>query len=122
YIKNQNLNPTSPRIREIRVEEGTTLEESIVIDNSGLGMFPRGIRLTGSQSNPPRIIPKGNDAVLALNSVDDLTLENIVINCQGTAQGIRLEGFMAGVTLKNVSFENIQQTAVTGIGLAGVRN
>jgi Serine/threonine protein kinase len=122
YIKTQNMNTTSPKINEIRIEQGATLEESIVIDNSGLGMFPRGIRLTGSEINPPRFIPKGNEAVFALTSVDDLTLENIVISCQGTAQGIRLEGFMAGVMLKNVTFENIQQTAVTGIGLAGVRN
>lgn len=106
--------------REIRIAGKQTLKESISIDNSGLGSFPRGVKITGDKENPPRLQSTGSGSIFSMNSIDGFTLENVTIECRGLPQAMELRGFMSSITLTRVNFENIQNVAILGIGLGGV--
>ncbi|SFH93451.1 protein kinase domain-containing protein [Planctomicrobium piriforme] len=120
YVKISNLSGLSSSVREIHLAGNQTLKESVSIDNSGLGGFPHDIKLIGLTDKPPRLQPDGNGPVMLLNSVEGLTVENIIINCQGRSQAVHLQGFMSNTRLINLKLENIQNTAVLATGLAGL--
>jgi hypothetical protein len=105
---------------EIQIAGDLMLNESIAIDNSGLGGFPRGIKITGTAEKPARLAPQGTGPVVTLDSVEGLTLQNLVIVCTGRAQGVLLKGFMSGTKLNNVRFENVASSGLEGVGASGL--
>jgi len=120
YIKERAFVTTGTPAREVHIAGSQTLKEVISIDNSGLGAFPRGVRVVGLGETPPRLQSSGTESVLSLNAVDGFTMENVIIDCSNPAAGVQLQGFMAGVAFNNVRFENIRQTGLSGLGLSGV--
>jgi len=119
YIQVSNSSGLSSAVHEIQLASGQTFEETISIDNSGLGSFPRNIRIVGQGEKPPRIQPPGKDPAIVLNSVEGLSISNVIINCRGRSAGVRLQGFLSGTRLHQVRFENIEKSGFEGIGLSG---
>lgn len=120
YIQDNAYSSSGTPVRVIQIAEKQTLKESISIDKSGLGSFPRGVRIVGTAKDPPRLQSTGKAPVISLNAVDGITLENIVVDCRGLLQAIQLQGFMAAATITNVRFENIEHAAISGSGFSGL--
>ncbi|WP_437226129.1 lipopolysaccharide core heptose(II) kinase RfaY [Planctomicrobium sp. SH661] len=120
YIRAHAFSSTGNPVREIRVAGNQTLRESISIDNSGLGSFPRDVRVVGEGDQPARLQSPDASPILYLNAVDQFSIENLVIDCTGSTAAFKLQGFMASVSLTRLRFENIGQTAIAGQSLSGV--
>jgi hypothetical protein len=105
---------------EIQIAGDTTLNESLSIDNSGLGGFPRGVKIVGISEKPPRLAPVGTGPAVTLDSVEGLTLQNVIIVCTGRSQGVLLQGFMSGTRLNKVRFENVSKCGLEGVGASGL--
>ncbi len=120
YLKLSSLSSISSEVKEIQIEGDQTLKESLSIDNSGLGGFPRGIKISGQSNTPPRLQPDDQGPAVLLDSVEGLTIENLVINCQGRSEGILTQGYSSSSSFINLTFENIQKTGFSGKGLSGL--
>jgi len=120
YIQDHAFETADKPVREIHLAGKQTFKESISIDNSGLGSFPRGVKIIGEAANPPRLASGGTGPVLSLNSIDGFALQHVVLDCKGLPQGVELQGFMSSVLIANVKFENVQNVAILGVGLGGI--
>ncbi|WP_437192028.1 lipopolysaccharide core heptose(II) kinase RfaY [Planctomicrobium sp. SH527] len=122
YVRTSNSSSLSTGVKEIHLAGDQTLSEAISIDNAGLGGFPRQVKIMGLTEKPPRLQPAGTGPVILLNSVEELTIENVVVDCDGRMKGVELRGFMSGTTLKNVTFDKIQNVGLSGVGVSGIQN
>ncbi len=108
-------------LQEIRIAAGQTLEDTILINNSGFGSFPTPFTIKGEGPNFP--VLKTSDATsLVLNSVENLTLSNLVIDCSNQPAGAELSGYLTGTTLSNITFKNISEIGIQSIGAGGLTN
>jgi len=122
YIQEHAFEANGKPVREIRIDGQQSLKEAISIDNSGLGSFPRGVRIIGNKDHPPRLLSTGKESIFSLNSIDGFVLENLVLECRDVPRAIVLQGYMSSISLNNITFENVQQVAISGIGLCGLDN
>jgi len=121
YLKNNSSTSTvAMGIKEIQIDGDLILKESLRIDNSGLGGFPRGIKISSAGDTPARLQPEGKDTVVFLDSVEGLILENLVINSQGHRTGLVLRGYSYGTQLINLKLENVQNIGIEGAGASGL--
>lgn len=120
YIKNTYSPGSPPKVTEIHIEGNLTLKESISIENIGLGGFPKGIKIVGLSDKPPRLQPEGKGPAINLNSVEGLTLENLVLACNGRDQVVALQGFMMATRLVKLRLEGIQKVGIEAIGATGL--
>ncbi len=121
FVKISSLSSLSTGVNEIRIASNQTLKEVLSIDNSGLGGFPQGIKIIGQSTDAiPKLQPDGNGPCIQLNSVEGLTIENLIIDCQGRTTAIALEGTLTGTHLTGLTFENLQKTGITAMGASGV--
>lgn len=105
------------KITEIRVQGGEQIQDAIVIDNSGLGKFPRGVKLIG-ESPKPTLRSHGSSPVLWLKDLEGFIVDNINIDGAGQ-EGVRAEGYVVGTRILRVDFQNCS-TAVHGLGVNGL--
>ncbi|HWL07957.1 MAG TPA: right-handed parallel beta-helix repeat-containing protein, partial [Planctomicrobium sp.] len=120
YVRISGLSSLSTAVNEIQIEGKLVLNESLKIDNSGLGGFPRGIKIVGQSAEPPQLQPEGSDAAILLDSVEGLVIENLVVNCRGRSEGILVRGYSSSTSFINVTLENVQGTGLKGAGLSGL--
>jgi len=120
YIQEHAFETNGKPVRQIHIDGQQSLKEAISIDNSGLGSFPRGVRITGNKEHPPRLLSTGKEPIFSLNSIDEFVLENLVLECRDVPRAIVLQGYMSSISLSNITFENVQQVAIAGVGLCGL--
>lgn len=106
--------------RTIRVAGGETYPESIVIDNSSFGAFPRGVRIICSDAEPAVLAPAGNDPIVMLLNVERFRLEGFRLAGQGRPVAMRLEGYLVSSAFERLTIEDVGSAAVEAVGVAGL--
>ncbi|WP_417851886.1 protein kinase domain-containing protein [Thalassoglobus sp.] len=117
YLTIDRDKPTS--IQEIRIAKGHILDDAILINNSGLGSFPSPFAITGEGPEFP-VLKASDAASLVLNSVENLTISNLVIDCSNHPVGAKLSGYLSGTTLSNITFTNLSDAGIQSIGARGL--
>lgn len=119
YLENRPFDDTAQEIREIRLTGGETFTESVNLVQIGFGRLPRGLRIQGDAAQLPVLKGEGA-AILSLDSMEQLTFANLIIDCSGLSVGVELTGYLSGVSFENVRFQNFSQSAIRGQGVAGM--
>jgi len=119
YISDQALRQSSDPVREVQVDAEITLNETIHIDNSGLGSFPKGVRIIGQGDEPPKLRPTSGEAAISLDNVENLTIENIDIQVQDAPVAIDVAGYLVGTRLSRLTVTGFSDHGIHARGVAG---
>lgn len=111
----------SSQFNEIRIASGQTIDDQVEIDNSGLGQFPKGFLIHGEGPDFP-ILAGSGETLLTLNSVEGLTLSDLVFDASECQQAVLIRGYATGTTFTNLQFRDIRRRAITGAGVRGLQH
>ena len=95
----------------ISVTPGQPFEEALVLDES----FPGELHLKSENSNRVKLVPSGNDPVISIKNLSNVTIENFSIDLSGFPPkdtGIAISG--------SASRCQIKQTIISGAGKASI--
>lgn len=119
YIADQAFTSTGRTINEIRVSAGQTLVEHVVMDNTGLGVFPSGLKIIGEGPEYP-VLTSTAGPVLTLGSIEHLLLANLQIDCTDLPVAVQISGYLSGTQLKDLTFSHVKNVAILGLGSKGL--
>ena len=105
---------------EIRIVAGQTIDDAVTIDNSGLGKFPKGFRISGEGPDYP-ILTGAHDALVTLKSVEGLILSDLEFDASQCQQVLQIEGYASGTRLNHLRFRNIGQRGLAGYAIKGLQ-
>ena len=95
----------------INVTPGQPFEEALLLDDS----FPGELHLKSATNNRVKLIPSGNEPVISIKNLSNVTIENVAIDLSGFPPkdtGIVISG--------TVSRCQIKQTVISGAGKASI--
>lgn len=118
YCSNRS-DVTGAPIQEIRIAAGQTLNDLLHLENSGFNSIPTPLRIVGEGPDFPTMkSPSGLPFVL--NSIEGLSISNLIIDCTDQPVGLELSGYLSGTTIQNVTFKNIFGTGILARGVSGL--
>jgi eukaryotic-like serine/threonine-protein kinase len=121
FVEERAMTGSGERIEEIRIAAGQTINETLVVDNSGLGMFPKGLRIVGEGPEFPKLKPPDGDPAIRIDSAEQLTVENLVLDCAGRERAIEIRGYVVRTRLVRLQLEGIEGVGLAGAGVRGLR-
>lgn len=105
-------------VQVIKVAGGLTYAEAIVIDNQDFS-FPARIRLVSVGDSPARLDPEGGGPAIHLVGVEASEIDNFVLAGSGRAEVIKLERYLSGTKLRNLTIDSLSGIGVHGAGVVG---
>lgn len=121
FVEERAMTGSGERIEEIRIAAGQTLHETLVVDNSGLGMFPKGLKIIGEGPEFPRLKAPEGEPGIRIDSAEQLTVENLVLDCAGSDRAIEIRGYVVQTRLVRLQLEGIEKVGLLGAGVRGLR-
>ena len=106
----------------IRVAGGETFPEAITIDNADGFSFPRGVVVKSDPERPAILAPAGGRPIVNLTGVEYFTLEGFTLKGEGHPTVVRLDSYLTATTLRNVTIEGAEGTAIDAGGAVGSLN
>ena len=109
----------SAGFREIRIAGGQTIEDNVMIDNSGINRLPPDFKILGEGPDFP-VLTGNNDVILTMKSVEGLTLSDLIFDAAKSSRAIQIEGYTTKSVIRNVTVQNISQSGIVGHGVSGL--
>lgn len=102
----------------IKVTGGQTYQEAITIDNQDFS-FPARIRLVSVGDTPARLAPEGDGPVIHLSGVEASEIDNFILDGGGRSEVIKLERYLSGTKLRNLTIDSLSGTGIRAVGVVG---
>ena len=106
----------------IRVAGGRTYKERIVLDNANAGIDELSLTIVCTDSKPAVLAPDGPKPVVRLVKTSKLTLAGFTIKSDKIAEAVHVEGYCAGLLLKQLKITGFTRTGIATSALQGFQN